>query len=68
MALADTAIRLAKPVRAGRERKLANEKGLYLLLTPSGSKLWRLNYRLDGKDKKLAQGSYPEVGLKDARA
>ena len=66
MALTDTAIRLAKP--GATERKLADEKGLYLLLTPSGSKLWRLKYRLDGKEKKLALGSYPEVGLKDARA
>jgi len=66
MALTDTAIRLAKP--GATERKLADEKGLYLLLTPSGSKLWRLKYRLDGKEKKLALGSYPEIGLKDARA
>ncbi len=66
MALTDTAIRQAKP--GAKERKLADEKGLYLLLTPSGSKLWRLKYRLDGKEKKLALGSYPEVGLKDARA
>ena len=66
MALTDTAIRLAKS--GATERKLADEKGLYLLLTPSGSKLWRLKYRLDGKEKKLALGSYPEVGLKDARA
>ena len=66
MALTDTAIRLAKP--GATERKLSDEKGLYLLLTPSGSKLWRLKYRLDGKEKKLALGSYPEVGLKDARA
>jgi len=66
MALTDTAIRLAKP--GPTERKLADEKGLYLLLTPSGSKLWRLKYRLDGKEKKLALGSYPEIGLKDARA
>lgn len=66
MALTDTTIRLAKP--GPSERKLADEKGLYLLLTPSGSKLWRLKYRLGGKEKKLALGSYPEVGLKDARA
>ena len=66
MALTDTAIRLAKP--GAKEHKLFDEKGLYLLLTPSGSKLWRLKYRLDGKEKKLALGSYPEVGLKDARA
>ena len=66
MALTDTVIRLAK---AGvSDRKLADSKGLYLLVTASGSKLWRLKYRIDGKEKKLALGSYPEVGLKEARA
>ncbi len=65
MALTDTAIRTAKAV--GRDRKLADERGLYLLVTTSGSKLWRLKYRVDGKEKKLALGAYPEIGLKDAR-
>ena len=66
MALTDTAIRLAKTEAS--DRKLADGKGLYLLVTASGSKLWRLKYRIDGKEKKLALGSYPEVGLKMARA
>ncbi|MEA1072063.1 tyrosine-type recombinase/integrase [Sphingomonas sp. LY160] len=66
MALTDTAIRLAKAEVS--DRKLADGKGLYLLVTASGSKLWRLKYRIDGKEKKLALGSYPEVGLKQARA
>ena len=66
MALTDTAIRLAKA--GDSDRKLADEKGLYLLVTATGSKLWRLKYRIDGKEKKLALGSYPEIGLKDARA
>lgn len=66
MALTDTAIRTAKG--GDGDRKLADEKGLYLLVTPGGSKLWRLKYRLDGKEKKLALGAYPEVSLKDARA
>jgi hypothetical protein len=65
MALTDTAIRLAKA--ESNDRKLADSKGLYLLVTVSGSKLWRLKYRIDGKEKKLALGSYPEVGLKQAR-
>ena len=65
MALTDTGIRLAK---AGDiDRKMADEKGLYLLVTANGSKLWRLKYRLNGKEKKLALGSYPDVGLKVAR-
>jgi len=65
MALTDTAIRLAKSGES--DRKLADEKGLYLLVTASGSKLWRLKYRIGGKEKKLALGAYPEIGLKDAR-
>lgn len=39
MALTDTAVRLAKP--ESKDRKLADEKGLYLLVTARGSKLWR---------------------------
>src|SRR4051794_10029364 len=65
MALTDTAIRLAKAETS--DRKLSDSKGLYLLVTTTGSKLWRLKYRIDGKEKKLALGSYPEVGLKEAR-
>ncbi|OYU16440.1 MAG: integrase [Alphaproteobacteria bacterium PA4] len=66
MALTDTAIKQAKP--GDIDRKLADEKGLHLLVTTGGSKLWRLKYRIDGKEKKLALGSYPDVGLKEARA
>ncbi|MFL6758508.1 tyrosine-type recombinase/integrase [Sphingomonas sp.] len=66
MALTDTAIRLAKAETS--DRKLTDSKGLYLLVTATESKLWRLKYRIDGKEKKLALGSYPEVGLKEARA
>ena len=66
MALTDTTIRLAKSEAS--DRKLADSKGLYLLVTVLGSKLWRMKYRIDGKEKKLALGSYPEVGLKEARA
>ena len=66
MALTDTAIRNA--TAGTKDRKLADDKGLFLLVTAGGSKLWRFKYRIDGKEKKLALGSYPEVGLKDARA
>jgi integrase len=65
MALTDTAIRLAKA--GDSDRKLADGKGLYLLVTATGSKLWRLKYRIGGKERKLALGAYPEIGLKDAR-
>lgn len=41
--------------------------GLYLELTPAGGRYWRLKYRYGGKEKRLALGVYPAVGLKDAR-
>jgi integrase len=41
--------------------------GLFLLITPTGGKLWRFKYRFDGKEKKIAFGSYPEISLLDAR-
>ncbi len=41
--------------------------GLFLMVTPTGGKLWRFKYRFDGKEKKLAFGSYPEISLLDAR-
>jgi integrase len=41
--------------------------GLFLLVQPSGGKLWRVKYRIDGKEKKLAIGIYPQVGLAEAR-
>lgn len=65
MALTDTGVRQAKP--SEKERKLFDEKGLFLLVTPKGSKLWRLKYRHLGKEKKLSLGAYPEVSLKRAR-
>ena len=66
MALTDTAIRNA--TAGTKDRKLADDKGLFLLVTAGGSKLWRFKYRIDGKEKKLALGAYPEVSLKEARA
>lgn len=50
------------------KRKLADGGGLYLELLPSGSKVWRLKYRMNGKEKRLTIGKYPLVALKDARA
>lgn len=66
MALTDPAVKQAKP----RENtyKLADEKGLYLLVNPKGAKYWRLKYRYGGKEKVLALGVYPDVSLKKARA
>jgi integrase len=65
MALTDVAIRQAKP--AAKQYKLADGAGLYLLVTPAGGKLWRLKYRMAGKEKLAAFGAYPEVSLADAR-
>ena len=65
MALTDTAIRNAKP--KDKPFKLGDSLGLFLLVQPSGGKLWRMKYRLDGREKKIGFGTYPEVGLADAR-
>ncbi len=65
MALTDVAIRSAKS--RDRDYKLADSGGLYLLVTPSGGRLWRLKYRADGIERKLALGRYPDVSLSDAR-
>lgn len=62
MALTDSAIKAAKP-----QDKLYDEKGLVLLIRPSGGRLWRMKYRVHGKEQQLAIGTYPEVSLKDAR-
>ena len=65
MALTDVAIRNAKP--GPKPIKLSDGAGMFLLMTPAGGKLWRLKYRLDGREKLLAIGAYPEIGLSDAR-
>lgn len=64
MALTDTAIRNAKP--AEKPYKLADEKGLYVLVNATG-KYWRLDYRFAGKRKTLSLGIYPTVTLAAAR-
>lgn len=65
MALSDAAIRAAKP--QPKQFKLYDEGGLFLIIKPSGGKLWRLKYRYQGKEQMLALGVFPDVGLKDAR-
>ena len=65
MALTDVAIRNAKP--GAKAIKLADGGGMFLLITPAGGKLWRLKYRVDGREKLLAIGAYPEIGLGEAR-
>ncbi len=63
--LSDVKLRSAKP--KDKDYKLTDGKGLYLLVTKTGGKLWRLDYRFAGKRKTLALGSYPEVSLTAAR-
>jgi Integrase len=65
MPLTDTAIRSAKP--GEKAVKLFDERGLYLEISPTGGKWWRLKYRFDGKEKRLSLGVYPDVNLKNAR-
>lgn len=63
--LSDTSVRAAKP--RAKDYKLFDGHGMFLLVRPNGTKLWRLKYRIDGKEKLLSFGQYPEVTLKDAR-
>jgi integrase len=65
MALSDVQIRSLKP--ADKLYKVTDEKGLYLEVSPNGSKLWRYKYLYMGKNKRIALGRYPEVGLAEAR-
>lgn len=81
MALTDTAIKNAKPclkpvkdeggkltlVATDKAYKMFDERGLFLIVTPAGGKWWRFRYKLDGKEKLLSLGVYPDIGLKDAR-
>ena len=65
MTLTVVEIKNAKP----REKpyKMTDEKGLYLLVNPNGSKLWKFKYRFSGVEKKLSFGAFPDVSLSAAR-
>src|SRR5450432_3387565 len=65
MPLTNTAIRNAKP--GNKPIRLFDERGLYLEVSPTGGKWWRLKFRFEGKEKRLSLGVYPDVSLKDAR-
>ena len=67
MPLNDRQIRNAKPTEAGKKAKLFDGGGLYLEVTPAGGKIFRLKYRIDGKEKTLTIGKYPAVSLSEAR-
>ena len=63
--LNDVRVRNAKP--KNKPYKLADGKGLVLLINSNGSKWWRLRYTVDGREKMLSLGVYPEVSLASAR-
>lgn len=65
MALTDTAIRNSKS--RDKPYKLSDGAGLYLLINPTGSKLWRLKYKFAAKEKLLSIGAYPVITLASAR-
>lgn len=63
--LSDIQVRNAK--RKEKDYKLSDGGGLYLLVTPSAGKLWRMKYSYAGKERLLAFGAYPSISLSDAR-
>ena len=63
--LTEVAIKKAKPEE--KAYKMADGGGMFLLIQPTGSKCWRLKYRIGGKEKLLAIGVYPDVTLSEAR-
>lgn len=65
MPLTVTAINAAKP--KDKAYKLTDGMGLYLLVTPTGGRLWRMNYRFGGKQRTIAFGNYPDLSLAKAR-
>ncbi|MBA4756028.1 MAG: tyrosine-type recombinase/integrase [Sphingobium sp.] len=65
MPLTETRLRALKP--KDKPYKVADDRGLYIEVSPSGGKLWRFRYRIGTVEKKLSIGSYPEINIKDAR-
>ena len=65
MKLTDINIKNAKP--GEKPRKLFDGRGLYIEIATTGGKLWRFQYRFEGKQKLLALGIYPDVSLQEAR-
>ena len=63
--LTATEVKVSKPRE--KDYKLADGRGLYLLVTKSGGKHWKLKYRMESKEKKLSLGAYPEISLAEAR-
>jgi integrase len=65
MALTETGLKVLKP--KDKPYTLADERGLYVEVFPTGGLVWRFRYRLNGKQEKLTLGKYPALTLKNAR-
>ena len=63
--LTDASVRSAKPKE--KPYKITDGGGLFLLVNPHGTKLWRWKFRLGGKEGLFAVGAYPSMSLADAR-
>lgn len=63
--LTDAQVRKIKPL--DKKKRYSDEKGLYLEVTPSGGRFWRIKYRFNGRESTLTIGSYPEISLAQAR-
>ncbi|HPJ26847.1 MAG TPA: tyrosine-type recombinase/integrase [Synergistaceae bacterium] len=66
MAMTELEARKAKP--GERRYMLRDERGLYLEVMTSGSKIWRVRYYEDGKERRRKLGEYPAMSLREARA
>jgi len=65
MRLTDIQVKRAKP--AEKAYLMYDGRGLFLFVTPTGGKLWRWKYRIDGRETLMALGKYPDVTLAEAR-
>ncbi len=65
MALKELDVKFA--TRRDRDYKLSDGGGLYALIRPNRTKLWRMKYRFDGREKMLSSGTYPSISLADGR-
>ncbi len=65
MPLSDLKVRKLKP--KDKPYKISDMEALYILVNPSGSKLWKMGYSFEGKRKTMSFGKYPAVTLKKAR-
>ncbi len=62
-----TDVKVSKAKATGKDYKLFDGNGLFLLVTAKGGKLWHFKYRFEGKEKLLSFGAYPDISLEEAR-